>query len=62
MLQLRPKVADPVADGAVTESESVGDVTRCVLVDEDCPQNFITALFDRTGGAVAGIVANAGAR
>jgi hypothetical protein len=47
--QLRTKLADPIAHRAVTEAEPFGYVERCVLVDEDRPQNFVTALSDRTG-------------
>jgi hypothetical protein len=47
--QLRVKLTDPIAHCAVAETEPFGDIERCVLVDEDCPQNFVTALSDRIG-------------
>jgi hypothetical protein len=47
--QLRIKLADPIAHRAVAEAEPFSHVQRCVLADEDCPQNFITALSDRIG-------------
>lgn len=47
--QLRTQLADPIAHRAVAEAEPFSHVARCVLVDEDRPQNFVTELSDRIG-------------
>lgn len=49
MLQSSAKLADPVANRAVTELESFGHVDGFVVIDEDGPQDFVATLLDPAG-------------
>lgn len=44
MLCLSAKLTDPIAHGAVAETESFGDFGQWLLLDEDGPQGFVTAM------------------
>jgi hypothetical protein len=49
MFQSSAKLANPIANRAMTELETFGHVDGFVIIDEDGPQDFVATLLDPAG-------------